>query len=68
MAELFGLILGLIAGFLSPWTIPSQVRNTAMAALPTVPERYTSSLNSPLSRERTPPRAESRAASRPAAA
>ena len=24
MAELFGLILGLIAGFLSPWTIPSQ--------------------------------------------
>ena len=33
MAELFGLILGLIAGFLSPWTIPSQYALYAAAGL-----------------------------------
>ena len=33
MAELFGLILGLIAGFLSPWTIHSQYALYAAAGL-----------------------------------
>ena len=33
MAELFGLILGLIAGFLSPWTIPGQYSLYAAAGL-----------------------------------
>ena len=33
MAELFGLIIGLIAGFLSPWTIPGQYSLYAAAGL-----------------------------------
>ena len=33
MAELIGLLIGLIAGFLSPWTIPGQYTLYAAAGL-----------------------------------